>query len=316
MADGGARERGAFALLDDLAAHPVSGGTVLAAVVLNVAGALGTSLEHLILAGDQDFLGEPWRMFTTVLPHGGWLHLAFNVAWTWILGRRVEAIFGSLPTLGIFALLAAVPIGAEYALLQGGIGLSGVCYGLFGMLWILERRDPRFAGALDGNLARLFVVWFFLCIGLTWAGVLAVANLAHGVGALVGGLLGLSVVADRLSLPRAATVFLTLLVLFGGSVARERVNLSGAAARGFFARAIEALRDGDFERAVEAGQSAVSEDPEFPEAWHNLGVAFSRLERYERALEAFERARALDPDDPLYESAVASLRTMLRERDR
>ena len=32
--------------------------------------------------------------------------------------------------------------------------------------------------------------------------------------------------------------------------------------------------------------------------------------------EAFERARALDPDDPLYESAVASLRAMLRERDR
>jgi membrane associated rhomboid family serine protease len=302
------RAGGPLALLEDLAAHPVSGGTVLAAVALHVATALGASLDHLVLAGDRNLFGEPWRAVTTALLHGGWLHLAFNVAWTWTLGRRVEAVFGSLATLFSFLLLAAVPLAAEYALFEGGVGLSGVGYGLVGMLWVLARRDARFVGALDDRLAGLFAAWFFVCIGLSWSGVLAVANVAHGAGAVLGVLLGLSVVAERSVLARAAATGLTLAALVGATLAREWVNLSGGAERAAFQRAIEALREDDLERALEAGRRAVSVREDFPEAWYNLGVTYLRLGRRQEALEAFERALALDPGDPLYEGAARNLR--------
>jgi GlpG protein len=303
----GAPRPGLVGLLEDLAAHPVSGGTVLVAVALNLAAAFGFSLDHLILAGGAELAAEPWLALTSVLPHGGWIHLAFNVAWVWVLGRRLEAVLGSLATLALFLLLACVPLAAEFALYDGGIGLSGVGYGLVGMLWILARRDERFAGALDDGVARLFVAWFFVCIGLSWSGVLPVANVAHGAGAVLGLVLGLSLCAERPGAARVAAVALTLAALGGATLARERVNLSSGSEEAAFRRAVEALRIDDLEGALEAGLRAVAAREDFPEAWYNLGVTYSRLSRGRDALEAFERALALEPDDPLYREAVESL---------
>jgi membrane associated rhomboid family serine protease len=65
-----------------------------------------------------------------------------------------------------------------------------VVYGFFGFLWVLQRRDPRFADAMDDRTAGLFVAWFFLCILLTVSQVLRVGNVAHASGAAIGALVG------------------------------------------------------------------------------------------------------------------------------
>ena len=57
--------------------------------------------------------------------------------------------------LGLILLFAAGSAAAEYAFSQGGLGLSGVTFGLFGMLWMLARNDRRFADGVDWRAAGL-----------------------------------------------------------------------------------------------------------------------------------------------------------------
>jgi len=45
-------------------------------------------------------------------------------------------------------------------------GAFRVGYGLFGLLWVLSRRDERFRDSIDPRTVVVFVVWFF-CIATT-----------------------------------------------------------------------------------------------------------------------------------------------------
>ncbi|QVL32729.1 rhomboid family intramembrane serine protease [Telmatocola sphagniphila] len=137
--------------------------------------------------------GEPWRLISSILPHANLMHLAFNLYWLWYFGPVVEKAFGGSATLGIFLLLAAGSNAAAYAFNEEGVGLSGLLYGLCGMVWILGLSDDRFAGVADSRIAKFFLVCFFVCILLTFSQMLLVGNVAHGAGAILGILLGLTI---------------------------------------------------------------------------------------------------------------------------
>jgi membrane associated rhomboid family serine protease len=77
------------------------------------------------------------------------LHLAFNVYWLWILGTVIERIYGHTKTMLLIVLFAVGSSSLDFALARGGGGLSGVGYGLFGLLWILSMRDDRFSDAIN-----------------------------------------------------------------------------------------------------------------------------------------------------------------------
>jgi hypothetical protein len=117
-----------------------------AAAGLSIKRLQGQDLSFLIL-DYQAWPDEPWRLFTACLLHVNYLHLAFNLLWTLRFGYVLEPIFGSLAMAGIFVLLGMGSMAAEWAFLQGGIGLSGIGYGLFGLTWALDRYHPSFAGS-------------------------------------------------------------------------------------------------------------------------------------------------------------------------
>jgi len=57
------------------------------------------------------------------------------------------------------------------------------------------------------------------------------------------------------------------------------------------------LRDGNHRGAVEVLQQVVDADPSFADAWHNLGVGYAYLGKYDDALACFDRVLSLHPDD-------------------
>lgn len=118
---------------------------------------------HGLFANGYIRRGELWRLVSAVFIHGDILHIAFNLYWVWMFGSLLEKAYGSIKFLGIFLLFAVGASAWDYALSSGGIGISGVVYGFFGMLLLL-RNDNRFIHALDKSTIALFLGWFMACI--------------------------------------------------------------------------------------------------------------------------------------------------------
>ena len=89
---------------------------------------------------------------------------------------------GKFLYLGFFCVVAVSSVGMEMmANLTAAVGLSGVVYGMFGLLYAL-RRNKDFAEALmDPSTVQMLVFWFFLCILITATDLKGIANWAHGI---------------------------------------------------------------------------------------------------------------------------------------
>jgi tetratricopeptide (TPR) repeat protein len=149
---------------------------------------------------------------------------------------------------------------------------------------------------MDSATVKLFVGWFFVCIAATVAGMLPVANVAHGAGAAVGLLVGWAAVGPRRSLAIAGTVLLTVACVAGAWVARPYVNLSGEPALELAILGDAALDEEDPNRAIEHYRRSLALEPDDARVHYNLGIALQRAERLEEALRSYERAFELAPD--------------------
>ncbi len=245
--------------------------------------------------------GELWRLVTSMFPHVDSLHLIFNVYWLWVFGTLVEEVFGHLKTAGVILLFAAGSGAFEFAFAVGGVGLSGVGYGLFGMLWILSLRDPRFHDAVDRRTIELFVLWFVICIITTVTKVMPVANIAHGAGALLGVLTGAAIARPNRRLPAVAGLVATLAVgLWASTLGRPRVNFSSSAGEEEARWGYDALTAEKNEEAVRWLRDAVVYQPMDGVSWYNLAIAYRRLKEEPAALAACRKAAELGDADAAY----------------
>ncbi len=152
---------------------------------------------ELVNASLRDTLmaGEIWRLVTPALLHFSFAHLAFNVALLVEFGRRVERTLGAGMFVGAAIVIAGVSNVAQYAL-GGSVlfgGLSGVVYGLFGLIVVRGRMEP---GKDVWQLRPGFIVMVMLFLVVMSTGVtesfgLNIANGAHWGGLVVGCLLAL-----------------------------------------------------------------------------------------------------------------------------
>ena len=139
--------------------------------------------------------GQWWRLFSPMLIHFGFLHIAMNGMWYWELGRRIEMRQGSVNLIGLSLLFSLVSNFAQY--LVGGPslfgGMSGVLYGLLGHVWIYQLMAPNPLYRLPRGVLVMMLVWLAVCMSglVSLIGFGQIANAAHVGGLLIGCLTGL-----------------------------------------------------------------------------------------------------------------------------
>jgi len=288
----------------ELPKYPVIAGIGLLSIGVTVAWWSGTNISFLF-ENAEIRRGQLWRVFTSVLPHLDILHLAFNLYWLWTLGTTVERVFGHLKTVLLILLLALGSGSIDFAFAQGGVGLSGVGYGLFGLLYVLSHRDPRFTDSLNARTVNLFVGWFFICIFATVTHVFSVANVAHGAGAVFGLLLGYAIVLPgRRVLCAAGIATLVVVGLGGATLARPFINLSGQGGYEEGQWGYAALLANRNQEAIRWLRDATRYQPKVASFWYDLGIAYQRLDNRQAASTAYQRAYELEPSDASYAEAA------------
>ena len=287
---------------------PLTAGLCLLAIGTTIAWRTGHSIEPLTMSG-LHLLDQPWRMVLSIFPHVDVFHLLFNIYWTWVFGTLLERQLGPLKLALIVIVLAAGSGTAELAVLSGGVGLSGVGYGFFGMLWAM-RRDPRFADAIDTRTIQTFVGWFLLCILLTVMKTLPVANVAHGAGAALGAIIGWIIVSPARRRPMAiAALAGSLAVIFlAATMLRPLVNFSDDAGAEYVNAGCDALRAKHPQEALRLLQTATRFRSEDGYGWYNMGVAYERLGDEPKALQCFQEAVRLAPGEDDFQKALQKLR--------
>ncbi len=146
--------------------------------------------------------GEVWRLFTPCLLHRDFLHILFNMAWLWILGKQIEERVRRWKIVILILIIGVISNIAQY-LMSGTylLGFSGVIVGMAGFIWVRQKKAPWEGYPLNrGTL--LFLLFFVLSMfalelltfGLQFFSIVnlsaSIANTAHIVGGLCGMALG------------------------------------------------------------------------------------------------------------------------------
>ncbi len=164
-------------------------GTYLAWLTYQPIEVVGSQLRlYDAQAGWQ--LGQYWRFITPIFLHFDILHITFNALWIWEFGRRIETRFGHFTLLSSIVAIGVISNSAQYwwsgPTLFGG--LSGVLYGLLGILWISHRLRPHPATDLPKGIVIFMLLWMALCMTGTVTALfgMGIANGAHFGGFLAG----------------------------------------------------------------------------------------------------------------------------------
>ena len=136
--------------------------------------------DHGVLYGPYVASGDWWRLLTAAFLHYGPLHLGLNMYGLYLAGSLLEHVIGRWRFLLLY--IAAGLAGSAGALLAsyfgGTVGASGAIFGVFGALFVLERRRHIATGGQIAGIIVLNLVFTFAFPGISIGG--------H-IGGLIGG---------------------------------------------------------------------------------------------------------------------------------
>ena len=122
-------------------------------------------------------IAEPYRFLTAAFLHstGFLLHIAFNLYALWMVGPYLEGLLGRAQFAALY-LLSAVGGSVGYYVIVSPygdgwqtptVGASGAVFGLFGALFVVNRRLGRDVGGIVAVLA-INAVLGFVASGIAW----------------------------------------------------------------------------------------------------------------------------------------------------
>lgn len=287
--------------------YPATGGTIIFALALSVAWWSRVNVE-MLLVDPAVAHGQLWRLVTSALFHANLIHLLFNVWWMWYLGTIVEERWGSGRAATLFVYLVLASGAAEFALLDGCVGLSGVVFGLCGFVWMASWKDESLADVLDAQSVVMILACFVMGVVLSVLGALPIANIAHLVGAGLGAIAGWSATrATRTPAAALPVVGAIGLLLMLATWARPYINRSSSAGEQEAFRGYHALSAGENDAALDWFRDATVARPGSASWWFDLGVAEHRAGNWARAASAYDRAAQLDPANLEFRNARDSM---------
>ncbi len=141
-------------------------------------------LWRIISDPSNDEGRELWRLFTPIFIHFTPMHLLFNMMALHAEGSIIEMRRGT-PRFLMFVLFLAIASNTAQFLWNGPAfgGMSGVCFGLFGYVWIKSRFDPGSGIYISPGNVMMMLFWLVLCMT---GSVGRIANAAHLVGLIAG----------------------------------------------------------------------------------------------------------------------------------
>lgn len=148
--------------------------------------------------------GQVHRLITPIFLHfmiGSLpIHLLFNMMWLWELGGSIEKERGPWYVLILVLIIGVASNMAQYFgeyLMEGYVhpryifgGMSGVVYGLLGFIFMRRKFDPFFRVPLHPGIMQFMLIWLVLGFVLNSTGMIGIANAAHLIGLVAGGVLG------------------------------------------------------------------------------------------------------------------------------
>ena len=162
--------------------------------------------------------GDWYRLFSPIVLHAGWIHLAANTFALIIFGPRLERDFGSVAFFAVYLVSGVCGVAASYLVSPAlSVGASGAIFGIAGAYGIyLLRNRKEFGVSINPLLLNLGIV---LAINIVFG--LLVPGIDQG--AHVGGLLAGVAIGWILS-PRRVVTIEDALSWFGAPVVTTRFH--------------------------------------------------------------------------------------------
>ncbi|MBM82115.1 MAG: hypothetical protein CMJ78_16220 [Planctomycetaceae bacterium] len=136
--------------------------------------------------------GQWWRIPINSFHHGGLLHLGLNMLCAVYFARSLERRMNPVWHFVFLIFAAMITALAEILPENNAVGFSGVIFAQFGALLVLRRFNPAVAEEIPDRVVTMGLAWLFICIPLTLAEVMPIANLAHFSGFVYGYVVGLA----------------------------------------------------------------------------------------------------------------------------
>lgn len=149
----------------------------------------GGRLTELGAKSNPDILaGQIWRFVTPMFLHGGLLHIGTNSYFLYLVGPRLEQMFGRARFAAIYLLAGIGGAVVSFALTpEPSIGASGALFGIIGAWIPLLYRNRKVLAHPERQIRRIVeVIGLNLLIGL----LPGIDNWAHLGGLLAGLALG------------------------------------------------------------------------------------------------------------------------------
>ena len=132
--------------------------------------------------------GQYWRLVTAMFLHGSLIHLGFNLYALYILGRRVERLFGSFSFLGLFLIAGIAGNLFSFVFTEApSLGSSTAIFGLLGAEGIFIYQHRKLFGDQSRTALSQIIQVALGNLVIGWL-IPGIDNWGH-IGGLIGGAL-------------------------------------------------------------------------------------------------------------------------------